>query len=119
MAVVGLCQIKINGVYEVPGKTARWDVRQPVAEHATGGGNEQATGMPTASGSIEETIPANGGTVWKNLKNFSVEIVDELTKKTVFLGEKCNWETAGGATDRATANTTKSIGFKCARPVTW
>lgn len=119
MAAVGLCQVKINGIFETSAKGAQWDPEQPVAEHATGAGWEHATGMPKARVSFEQIILRQGATDFRGLKNFSVEIVDEETKQTVFLGEKCNWNTKGGRTDRGSANTTGSVSALCAKPVVY
>lgn len=115
--VVGLCVVKINGLFEVDAKSARWDVRRPLAAHTTQAGNKQATGFPVATLSLEEVIPREGARNWRSLKKFSVEITDAETEAVVFYGEETNWDGLSGSTDNGSASTTKSISAQCAKPL--
>lgn len=116
--IVGLCVLKINGLFEVEGKSARWSVRKNVAEHATGAGWEHASAEPNGSFSFEEVISQKPRD-WRNLKKFTVEVIDQNTNMVVFYGEKCTWDEVGGNTDRSSASTTKNISARVAKPLTW
>lgn len=114
---IGPCLVKVNNIYELDATGGSWDINQVVAEHATGGGWEHGVGIPKASGRIEEIIPRQGATAWRTLRDFTLEFCERDTKTIIATFHKCNWETIGGNTDTAQANTKKTIGWKSADPV--
>lgn len=110
--VFGLALLKINGIYELDVKSGSYSGKQTVMQHVTGKGIRTALGITMPSGSFEEVVPRSGATNWKNLINFSVEIVDKETKTTIALFEGCNWEGVDSRFDLSQASFTKTIAWK-------
>jgi hypothetical protein len=110
--IFGLTTVRINGTYEVDVKNARWDVKRPTPQFNTPGGVRTATGQEMPSGSFDEVIPKQGARDWRALRNFSVEILDQETRKiTVFAALRCNWGSLGGSSDLQGANTSKAVAW--------
>ncbi len=107
---VGLALVKINGMFHLDVKGARWSTRRADTMHVTGKGNVQAIGLPQPSGSFDEIIPRTGALDWASLRDFSIEILDYENKTTLFAADVCNWTNIDGQADLGGANATKSIG---------
>lgn len=110
--VVGLTRAKINGIYDLYVTGSKWDVRRPNPVSTTAGGNVQALGRRQPSGSFDEVVPRDPGFDWASLRNFTVEIfdeVDETTGRVVFAASGCNWGGIGGSSNLAQASVTRSI----------
>lgn len=111
--VIGLTLVKVNGIFRVDVKNARWDDTRAVQQHVTGGGVREALGAELVSGSFDEVIPLSGQFNWRALKDFSIQIYDKETRKIlVFAAEGCNWEKISGTSDQQQANTAKAISWK-------
>lgn len=117
--VFGLALVRINGTYELDVKSGSFSGKQTVLQHVTGKGVRNARGITMPSGSLEEVIPRSGATAWKNLKNFTMEIVDKETKSTIALAEGCEWEDLGIRFDLAQASMLKSVSWKGSEAVTF
>jgi len=108
--VIGLTLVKINGIYHVDVKNARWSVKRANPQHVTAGGVRQAIGEELPSGSFDEVIPRAKKFKWRTLKNFTVEIYDKETRKiVVFACEGCNWNGLDGSSDLAGANASRAV----------
>lgn len=116
--VIGLTLAKINGRFHVDVSGSRWDVRRGVQQHTTGGGIKSATGEAMASGSFDQVIPKQADLDWAALTDFSVEIYDKETRSIVIAAfEECNWNSVGGNSDNAGANTRKAIAWVANRAI--
>jgi hypothetical protein len=111
--IVGLAKAKINGMFYVDVKNARWDVARNVTQHITGGGVKESVGVALVSGSFDEVIAKQGAIDWAALKDFSVEVFDSEDNSVVVLAaEGCNWDKVSGTTDLAQATTMKNVTWK-------
>ena len=110
--VIGLCSVKINGIYAADVLNARYTVRRANPVHVTTSGARSATGLPLPSGSFGEVIPRSKALNWFALRDFSIEYVDEETKSVVlgsFRG--CNWANIDGSIDLAQALARRDIAW--------
>ena len=108
--VIGLTLVKINGIFDLEVRNARWSDKRAVQQHVTGGGVRSAIGQEIPSGSFDEVIPKAGAQKWRTLKNFSVEVYDKETQKIVIASfSGCNWTSLDGSSDLSQANTSKAI----------
>lgn len=111
--VLGLTMAKINGIFRVDVKNARWSDKRNVLQIPTGGGVVEAIGEELISGSFDEVIPKTKAFNWRALTDFSVEIFDKETQSIlVFAAEGCNWDGLDGTSDLGQANTGKAITWK-------
>jgi len=110
--VIGLTRVKLNGLYDVDVRNARWDVRRPVQQYTTTGGVKESVGIPLVSGSFDRVVPKTKDVDWRSLVDFSVEILDPVTQAVIFQAEGCNWEGISGSTDLAGATTNKAVTWK-------
>lgn len=111
--VIGLCSIKINGLFRVDAKSARWSAKRSVTQNVTQGGIRQSTGEALPTGSFEEVVPRDKRFNWKALRNFSIEIYDKETNgQLVFACNGCNWDGIDGNTDLNQALTGRTISWK-------
>ncbi len=112
-SIHGLTLLKIDGIFELDVKNARWSTKQSVPQFVTGGGAVTALGEKLPSGSFDEVIAIDGSTEWRNKKDFSIQIYDKETrKKVVFAAEGCNWESVDGSSDQQSATTSRSVSWK-------
>lgn len=109
--VIGLLKVKINNVFHLDVKNARWSTRRADTMHVTGAGNKQAIGLSQPSGSFDEVIPRSGALDWASLRDFSIEILDYENGTTLFAADVCNWVNIDGQGDLGGANTTKAISW--------
>lgn len=109
--VVGLAICKVNGLFELDVINANWDIKKAIATHHTGGGLELADGLEVATGSFDEVIAKAGGTAWRTLDDFSIEILDKQTRQTILAVTGCKWNDLGGSHQSANASSTKKIGW--------
>lgn len=117
--VIGLTLVKINGIYELDVRNARWSVKRNNTQHATGGGVKQSIGLEMPSGSFDEVIPRSGATNWRALKSFSVEIYDSETRSVVVAAFRiCNWTGIDGTADQGQATASKAIAWNGSEVVT-
>jgi len=110
--VIGLTLVKINGIFHLDVRNARWSDKRAVQQHVTGGGVRSAIGVEIPSGSFDEVIPKQGALNWRSLKNFSIEVFDKETRQIVvasFTG--CNWTGLDGTSDLSQANTSKAVNW--------
>ena len=108
--VIGLTLVKINGLFRVDVRNARWSTRRANQQHVTGGGVRQSTGEEIPSGSFDEVVPRDAQFDWRSLRNFSIEVFDKETRSIkVFAAEGCNWTGIDGSSDLSQANTGKAI----------
>lgn len=108
--VVGLTLAKIDGIFHLDVKNARWSDKRPIAKHATGGGQQQAIGLENPSGSFDEVVPRQKGLKWRDLKDFTVDIYDKETRSKIIASfSKCNWSGIDGSSDTSSAMTGKAI----------
>lgn len=118
--VVGLTLAKINGKYHVDVLSARWDIKRADQQHITGGGVKQAIGELVGSGSFDQVIPKQGDLDWAALQDFSIDIYDKETRSQVIASFRvCNWNSLGGNSDLASANTKKSISWVASQVVSF
>jgi len=109
-SLIGLTTVKINGVYHIDVRNARWSTRRANQQHVTGGGVKQAVGEEIPSGSFDEVSPKDKKLNWRALRDFSVEILDKETRSIVVASfRECNWTGLDGTTDNAQANTTRAV----------
>ena len=117
--VIGLTQCKINGLYRVDVRNARWSIKRANQQHVTGAGVRQSTGEEIPSGSFDEIIPRDKQFNWRGLRNFSIEVLDKETRSVVIASfEGCNWTGIDGTTDLSQANTTKAITWNGSKVIT-
>jgi hypothetical protein len=110
--VIGLTLAKINGLYRVDVRNARWSTRRAAQQHITGAGVRQSIGEEVPSGSFDEVIPRDKQFNWRALKNFSIEVYDKETRTILVFGcEGCNWSGLDGSSDLGQANTSKAIAW--------
>lgn len=108
--VIGLTLVKINGIFDLDVRNARWSDKRAVQQHVTGGGVRSALGQEIPSGSFDEVIPRTGAQNWRGLKNFAIEIFDKETTKIVVASfDGCNWTGLDGTSDLSQANTSRAI----------
>ena len=115
--VVGLTLCKINNVYEVDVVNASWDIKKAIATHHTGKGLQLAEGLEVATGSFDEVIPREGATNWRNLTDFSVEILDKQTKEVIAAFTGCKWSDLAGSSNTSSASTTKRVAWSATEVV--
>jgi hypothetical protein len=111
--VIGLTLAKINNVYHVDVRNARWSSKRQVQQHVTGGGVRESIGVEVPSGSFDEVIPKDKVFEWRKLTDFSVEIFDKETRSipiASFTG--CNWDGIDGSSDLSSATATKAVTWK-------
>lgn len=110
--VIGLTLAKIAGKYHVDVLNSRWDVKRADQQHITGKGVQQAIGEKVGSGSFDQVIPKDKDLDWNSLADFAIEIFDKETRSIVIASfDKCNWNSIGGSSDLASANTRKSVSW--------
>lgn len=109
--VVGLAICKINGLFELDVINSNWDIKKAIATHHTGGGLELASGLEVATGTFDEVIAKAGGTDWRSLTEFSVEILDKQTRQTIAAFAFCEWSDLAGAHQTANASSTKRVAW--------
>jgi hypothetical protein len=108
--VIGLTLAKVNGIFHLDVKNARWSVKRGVVQHETGSGVRSAVGLEKPSGSFDEVIPRQKGLDWRSLRDFSVEIYDKETQSiVVFSSTGCNWTGLDGSADTSSASATKAV----------
>lgn len=110
--VIGLTKAKINGIYQVDVRNARWSAKRAAPQHVTAGGVKMAIGVELPSGSFDEVIPRSKAFNWRAIKDFTIEIFDAETRSIVLAAfEGCNWNDISGTSDLAQASTSKAIGW--------
>ena len=107
--VVGLTRVKINGMFHIDVRNARWSIKRANQQHVTGGGIKQATGEEIPSGSFDEVIPRKGAEKWRTLRNFSIDVLDKEGGTVIASFLQCNWTRIDGITDLSQANATKAV----------
>lgn len=111
--IIGLTACKINGIFRVDVRNARWRGQKVVNQVVTQGGVKIANGVPLISGSFDEIIPKTAQFDWAALTEFSIQLYDFETRSVLLMAaEGCEWESIDGQTDLGSANTSKSIAWK-------
>jgi hypothetical protein len=111
--VIGLTLAKINGIFHVDVRNARWSVKRQVQQHVTAGGVREAIGVDIPSGSFDEVIPKDKVFDWRKISDFSIQIYDKETRSieiASFTG--CNWDGIDGSSDLSSATATKAVTWK-------
>ena len=110
--IIGLTTAKLNGIFEVDVKNARWDLAKATPQSVTPAGIRTAEGAEMPSGSFDEVIPKQGATNWRALKSFSIEILDQETRSiTIASFTGCHWNRLSGSSDLQSAVTGKSVSW--------